>query len=243
MCSHRAASPASRPAVPAPHSNVANRGDDAAAGDPARRDAAVHRVVDMPEDIRLDQLHRVLQVAMGSDSHLHQFVAGDRRYGFADEDAPPDEQDETAARSRNCQPLSFTCTTSVTDGPTTSSAWVRLRTGPAALLEPAAARPRTVAASTGTRTCCKRWLTLNIQSTASSPNGWATSSSRSTATESMSEYARSSVPVAAAAGATRLNKQPRRRRHARPNAQRAEAVIEVNAQRSAIVAAHEPRSA
>lgn len=35
----------------------------------------------------LDELHEILQVAMGwTDFHLHQFVAGDRRYGVPDPD-------------------------------------------------------------------------------------------------------------------------------------------------------------
>ena len=58
----------------------------------------VQRLLDVPADVPLDALHEILQVALGwTDSHLHQFVMGDRRYGFADEDADPDEQDESTA--------------------------------------------------------------------------------------------------------------------------------------------------
>lgn len=60
---------------------------------------AVERVVDVPNDSRLDELHEVLQVAVGwTGSHLHQFIANDRRYGYADSDLDLDELDETSAR-------------------------------------------------------------------------------------------------------------------------------------------------
>jgi hypothetical protein len=43
----------------------------------------------VPAGIRLDQLHRVFQAAMGwTDSHLHWFIVGDRRFGVPDPDWP-----------------------------------------------------------------------------------------------------------------------------------------------------------
>lgn len=51
----------------------------------------VWRVVLVPESIPLDRLHRVIQIAMGwQDSHLHEFIIGEVRYGIPDPewDAP-----------------------------------------------------------------------------------------------------------------------------------------------------------
>ena len=51
----------------------------------------------VPGNVRLSKLHDMLQVAMGwSDSHLHVFIVGDATYGSRDEDAPPEELDETS---------------------------------------------------------------------------------------------------------------------------------------------------
>jgi hypothetical protein len=42
----------------------------------------VQRVIAVPAGALLPELHDLLQVAIGwTDSHLHQFVAGDIRYG------------------------------------------------------------------------------------------------------------------------------------------------------------------
>jgi hypothetical protein len=47
----------------------------------------VVRVIDVPATSTLPELHDLLQAALGwTDSHLHQFVAGDRTYGIADPD-------------------------------------------------------------------------------------------------------------------------------------------------------------
>lgn len=44
----------------------------------------IWRRVLVPSDIRLDQLHNVIQIAMGwMDCHLHQFIAYGRFYGVA----------------------------------------------------------------------------------------------------------------------------------------------------------------
>ena len=59
----------------------------------------VVRVIDVPADLRLDKVHAILQVAIGwTNSHLHEFVVGEQRYGFADAEAEPDELDETTVR-------------------------------------------------------------------------------------------------------------------------------------------------
>ncbi len=50
---------------------------------------AIWRRLLVPETITLDQLHQVLQIAMGwTDSHLHEFEIGHTRYGIRDPDWP-----------------------------------------------------------------------------------------------------------------------------------------------------------
>ena len=45
----------------------------------------IWRRIEVPADITLFQLHRILQVAMGwTDSHLHQFRRGSTYYGESD---------------------------------------------------------------------------------------------------------------------------------------------------------------
>ena len=68
----------------------------------------VLRVIDVPAGILLPELHDLLQVAIGwTDSHLHQFVADDARYGMPDTDALDDELDETGVPMR-ALPARFT---------------------------------------------------------------------------------------------------------------------------------------
>lgn len=58
----------------------------------------VWRRILVPHDIRLDKLHRVLQVVMGrSDSHLHEFTIDGVSYGNAsiETDMDEDVEDET----------------------------------------------------------------------------------------------------------------------------------------------------
>lgn len=56
----------------------------------------VLRVIDVPAVALLPELHDLLQVAIGwTDSHLHQFSAGDVSYGMPDTDAEEDEEEET----------------------------------------------------------------------------------------------------------------------------------------------------
>ncbi len=59
---------------------------------------AVTRLIDVPAGATLPELHDLLQAGMGwTDSHLHQFVAGDRRWGVPDDDSwDPAELDESA---------------------------------------------------------------------------------------------------------------------------------------------------
>ena len=57
----------------------------------------VMRVLDVPAGVLLPELHDLLQVAIGwTDSHLHQFVAGDVRYGMPDIDDFNEFEDEQA---------------------------------------------------------------------------------------------------------------------------------------------------
>ena len=55
----------------------------------------VVRVIDVPAAIRLDELHNVLQVALGwTDSHLHQFRTDTATYASADADFDDDDDDD-----------------------------------------------------------------------------------------------------------------------------------------------------
>ncbi len=61
---------------------------------------AVSRVLDVPADATLPELHELLQAGLGwTDSHLHQFVTTDATYGIAGDDVwPTDQRDEATAR-------------------------------------------------------------------------------------------------------------------------------------------------
>jgi hypothetical protein len=71
----------------------------------------VVRVLDVPAGVLLPELHDILQVAIGwTDSHLHQFVAGDIRYGMPDIDGfneLDEERSETGVPLRSL-PARFT---------------------------------------------------------------------------------------------------------------------------------------
>lgn len=72
---------------------------------------AVVRLLDVPAGVLLPELHDLLQVAIGwTDSHLHQFVAGEVRYGMPDVDdfnEFDDERPETGVPLR-ALPARFT---------------------------------------------------------------------------------------------------------------------------------------
>jgi hypothetical protein len=57
----------------------------------------VTRVIDVPQDSTLPELHDLLQIAVGwTDSHLHQFVTADKTaYGVPDDDGWMEQRDET----------------------------------------------------------------------------------------------------------------------------------------------------
>ncbi len=60
-------------------------------------DPLVWREVEVPSDVRLDRLHRVIQAAMGwCDGHLHQFVVEEEI--ISDPEAVEDARDESATR-------------------------------------------------------------------------------------------------------------------------------------------------
>jgi hypothetical protein len=47
----------------------------------------IWRTVLVDSHVTLDELHEIIQLSMGwSDSHLHQFIANEKSYGFIDED-------------------------------------------------------------------------------------------------------------------------------------------------------------
>jgi hypothetical protein len=59
----------------------------------------VQRVIDVPAGITLDELHEVLQVALGwTDSHLHQFRTDDAVYSIPFEEWADEEVDERGGR-------------------------------------------------------------------------------------------------------------------------------------------------
>lgn len=69
----------------------------------------VTRVLDVPSSTTLPELHDLLQAAMGwTNSHLHQFIAGGRRWAVLSDDTwDDDELDETAASLKDL-PRTFT---------------------------------------------------------------------------------------------------------------------------------------
>jgi len=59
-------------------------------------DPPLWRRIQVPADVPLDELHDVIQIAMGwTDSHLHAFRTRDAQYGLPDPDFPSDTRDET----------------------------------------------------------------------------------------------------------------------------------------------------
>src|ERR1700722_11598648 len=79
----------------------------------------VLRLLDVPALVLLPELHDLLQVAIGwTDSHLHQFVADDLRYGMPDIDGFNEFHDERAETgvSLRSLPFCFTCLYDFGDG-------------------------------------------------------------------------------------------------------------------------------
>lgn len=61
----------------------------------------VERVLDVPSEVLLAELHDLLQAGLGwTDSHLHQFVADGALYGVPDLDGPEEERDEAGVALR-----------------------------------------------------------------------------------------------------------------------------------------------
>lgn len=59
----------------------------------------VARVIDVPARYTLPELHLVLQAALGwTESHLHQFVVGELRYGVPSDDDWDGQRDEAGVR-------------------------------------------------------------------------------------------------------------------------------------------------
>jgi hypothetical protein len=66
---------------------------------------SVIRVIDVPAACTLPELHDLLQVALGwTASHLHEFVAGEKRYGTPDEDFDDDVLPEIGVDLRDLPP-------------------------------------------------------------------------------------------------------------------------------------------
>lgn len=62
----------------------------------------VRRRIEVPGDIKLGRLHRVLQAVMGwQDYHLHQFVVGGVTCGIPDPDFPDDTKSERSGFSND----------------------------------------------------------------------------------------------------------------------------------------------
>ncbi len=62
-------------------------------------DPPVWRRIEVPIDIKLGRLHRVVQTAMGwTDSHLHAFRIGDLSYGIPDAEFPDETRNERNVR-------------------------------------------------------------------------------------------------------------------------------------------------
>jgi hypothetical protein len=71
-------------------------------------ESPVVRVIDVPATSTLAELHDLMQVAIGwTNSHLHQFVAGEIRYGVPSEDSWDDEERDEATAGLKDLPDTF----------------------------------------------------------------------------------------------------------------------------------------
>jgi hypothetical protein len=132
----------------------------------------VVRVIDVPAGVLLPELHDLLQAAIGwTDSHLHQFVAGDISYWMPDLDGSDDERDESAVALR-ALPDRFIYLYDFGDG------WehevVAIGPGgdwPGVIAGEGACPPRMSAGRMATPSSVGRWLTPTSLSTKSSGPG------------------------------------------------------------------------
>lgn len=59
----------------------------------------IWRRLQVPAEIKLGKLHRILQAAMGwTDSHLHQFIVGPTYYGVPHPEFPDNTRNERSVR-------------------------------------------------------------------------------------------------------------------------------------------------
>jgi len=66
----------------------------------------IWRRLEVPTALSLGAFHSILQVAFGwTDSHLHQFHAGDHRFGMIDDEFEDDIADENTARLDQLLPV------------------------------------------------------------------------------------------------------------------------------------------
>ena len=79
-------------------------------------DPPIWRRLLIPSDIRLSRLHDVFQAAMGwTDSHLHAFTIGTKRYGMHLDDYLEDELDEKKFTLAKCRGAHGTSRFSLTE--------------------------------------------------------------------------------------------------------------------------------
>jgi Plasmid pRiA4b ORF-3-like protein len=71
----------------------------------------IWRKILVAQDVRLPRLHRILQVVMGwTDSHLHQFMVGDVRFGEPDREFEPSPIDYATIQLNQIAPrIGSTC--------------------------------------------------------------------------------------------------------------------------------------
>jgi len=135
-------------------------------------DPPIWRQLLVPAALILEQLHHVLQLAMGwEDSHMHEFRIGQQRFGKPDPmeralGGPRTASERmTSAIAGNIK-SSWRNASHPNRGALTLPAWPVNDTG----------RPKTVAVYQGSTTCWKRSAPRSMSSTRSSWSGWAMAS-------------------------------------------------------------------